>query len=132
MKLKFFFVLLFILICNSCANSSKKTEKVNIEQIENSSLDRASFNKVISSLNSKLKACYEDELANIPDLSGKVTYSWEINPKGHVEKIRVKETTLKNENVEKCVATLIIETTFPKPKNNRNNSIIYPFTFNPI
>ena len=67
------------------------------------SLDKVTIQKTVNRHKGELKSCYERELAKIKNLHGKITALWYITPEGNVSVASIKESTMHNHNVEKCI-----------------------------
>ena len=92
-------------------------------------LDKRIIQKVVRQHSGELRACYEKELNKIKGLNGRVVVVWLISPQGAVTKALVKESTIKNKNVENCVVNSIKFWRFPAPKGGGIVQIEYPFVF---
>jgi TonB family protein len=75
----------------------------------------------------EVRFCYEQELAQRPDLSGRVTVSFIISATGAVQTSSVANTTLNNARVEGCVAQAVRRWTFPAPDGGGAVLVNYPF-----
>lgn len=93
------------------------------------SLDKRIIQKVVRQHAGELRACYEKEVAKIKGLNGRIVIVWLISPQGAVTKALVKETTMKNKNVENCIINSIKFWRFPAPKGGGMVQIEYPFVF---
>ena len=93
------------------------------------SLDKRIIQKVVRQHMGELRACYEKELAKVKGLHGRIAVVWLISPQGAVTKALVKETTMKNKNVENCIVNSIKFWRFPAPKGGGMVQIEYPFVF---
>ena len=93
------------------------------------SLDKRVIQRIVRQHTGELRACYERELAKVKGLNGKVTMNWFVSADGSVTKVFVKETTMKNKNVENCMKNSIQHWRFPAPKGGGMCSVIYPFDF---
>ncbi|MBQ9396709.1 MAG: AgmX/PglI C-terminal domain-containing protein [Proteobacteria bacterium] len=93
------------------------------------SLDKRIIQKVVRQHSGELRNCYEKELAKIKGLNGRVVAVWLISPQGSVSNAVVKESTIKNKNVENCVINSIKFWRFPSPKGGGAVKIEYPFVF---
>ena len=93
------------------------------------SIDKRIIQKIVRQHFGELRACYEREVAKIKGLSGKVTVVWIIAGNGSVTKALVKETTMKNKNVETCITNSIMHWRFPAPKGGGMAQVEYPFDF---
>jgi TonB family protein len=92
-------------------------------------LDKDDIRKVIKKHRAEIRYCYEKELVNNPDLEGLVTMNFTVAASGHVIAAKVKNSTLNNRTVEKCMAAAIRKWVFPKPKGGGIVIINYPFNF---
>jgi hypothetical protein len=93
------------------------------------SLDPALIKKVIQENRNAIRYCYERELQVKKDLAGIIKTQFIIGPGGNVTMSVVKETTMKNSNVESCIASKIRGLLFPKPKGGGIVIVNYPFVF---
>jgi len=93
------------------------------------SLDKRIIQKVVRQHSGELRNCYEKELAKVKGLNGRVVAVWLISPQGSVSNAVVKESTIKNKNVENCVINSIKFWRFPSPKGGGAVKIEYPFVF---
>ena len=80
---------------------------------------------VIKGEMSRFKTCYQREYAKNPNLAGKVTLRFMINKEGKVEGAEVKDSTLKNVLVERCMLKQIYGISFPKPGDEPAHSEDY-------
>ena len=78
----------------------------------------------------EVRFCYEQELANHPDLAGRVTVAFLISPTGSVSSANVANTTLRNARVEACITTAVRRWTFPAPDGGIV-AVDYPFVLEP-
>ena len=93
------------------------------------SIDKRIIQKIVRQHFGELRACYEREVAKIKGLTGNVTVVWIIAGNGSVTKALVKETTMKNKNVENCITSSIMHWRFPAPKGGSMAQVEYPFDF---
>lgn len=107
---------------------AKPTVKMKNPEVSGS-LDKRIIQKVVRQHHGELRACYEREVAKVKGLSGTVTVVWLISPQGAVTKVFLKSSTIKNKNVENCVANSIKFWRFPAPKGGGAVSVEYPFDF---
>ena len=75
----------------------------------------------------EIRFCYERELAANTTLSGRVAIMFQINSQGGVILSAVKESTLRNPNVETCIASVVRRITFPPPPDGGTVIVTYPF-----
>ncbi len=94
-------------------------------------LDKRIIQKVVRQHTGELRACYEKELGKNKGLSGQITASWIITAQGSVSKTKIKESTMKNKDVEKCIVNAIGYWRFPMPKGGGEVLVEFPFEFSP-
>jgi hypothetical protein len=83
--------------------------------------------KVIRTRLCDISRCYQAELAQHPDLAGRITAVFRIASDGHV--YHVDASGLGNAAVESCVAGVIRSLRFPAPAGDGFVRVSYPFTF---
>jgi hypothetical protein len=91
-------------------------------------LDKAIIRRYIKRNIQKLQYCYEKELLVTKSLRGTITAAFTITTNGTVGTSTA--SGIKSKNVESCVAAVIKDTEFPKPKGG-DVTVTYPFTFTP-
>lgn len=91
------------------------------------SLSREVIRRVIRRHINEVRFCYEQELANRPDLAGRVTVSFIISATGAVQTATVSNTTLSNARVEGCITQAVRRWTFPAPDGGGVVGVNYPF-----
>lgn len=72
--------------------------------------------------------CYERQLANKPDLQGKVVIRFTIGEDGSVTAMEVEDTTLNDTEVEGCILQRVRRWRFPAPDSGPV-TVSYPFIF---
>jgi hypothetical protein len=90
-------------------------------------LDKAIIRRYIKRNLDKIQYCYGKKLVDKPKLAGTLAVTFTINTKGQVE--NAKATGL-DPDVASCVAAVISEIEFPKPKTGTVD-VSYPFVFRP-
>ena len=85
--------------------------------------------RVLSKANSQARYCYEKELQRNPNLSGKITTSFQIGSTGSVKTSRVARSTMGNGNVEKCLLRVISRLRFPPCRGGGVADVTYPWIF---
>ncbi len=95
----------------------------------NGGLDREVIEHVVRQRKDRIRLCYERQLNFIPQLSGKVTVHFEIDPKGNVLSSSFLEDTLQNKAVKDCILSEVKSWTFPKPQGGVIVPVDYPFVF---
>ncbi len=91
-------------------------------------LDKAIIRRYIKRNIQKIQYCYEKELLAKPGLAGTVTTQFFITPNGNVASSSGSGV---DGNVASCVAGVIKDIEFPKPKGGGGVQVNYPFTFRP-
>jgi len=92
-------------------------------------IDREAVRRVIRSILTQIRACYEKQLRSNPTLSGKVVITFEIADQGRVTSSRPKSSTLSDPEVGRCVAARIQAQRFPEPPSGTIAVVDYPFVF---
>jgi len=111
-----------ILLIAACA--AKKIEGEGTES-------REQIRAVIRQAMPEIKNCYDRELPNNPKLEGKIVISFTVGDLGKVIDSKIKNSTLKNQNVHQCVVAQITKQTFPQPPAKTTVVVDYPFVFSP-
>lgn len=91
-------------------------------------LDKAIIRRYIKRNIQKIQYCYEKELLAKSNLSGTVQTQFFITPNGNVAQSTGSGV---DPNVASCVASVIKNIEFPKPKGGGGVQVNYPFTFRP-
>ena len=89
-------------------------------------LDKAIIRRYIKRNIQKIQYCYEKQLLANPSLSGTVMASFFITPNGTVAQSAGSGV---DPTVSSCVADVIHNIEFPKPKGGGGVQVNYPFTF---
>jgi hypothetical protein len=95
---------------------------------------RASIQTTIRSHLREVRDCYDAELAPAPDLAGRLTVAFDIDPAGTVLDARVEDTTLPGppgERVGACILRHLRTWTFAPPESGALTTVRYPFVFAP-
>jgi len=98
-------------------------------EAQTSSLSKEEIQTVVRKHRDELRACYEQEVAKVKGLRGKIDVNWVIAADGSVFSAGINESTIKNENVENCVLNAIKDWRFPAPKRGMVRVSTYPFVF---
>jgi TonB family protein len=85
--------------------------------------------KVIDENKNQIKYCYETELQRDQNLEGRVAMTWVISATGSVATAQVRESTIRNGNVERCIVEKIKTWKFPAPAGGGVVTVNYPFIF---
>lgn len=97
--------------------------------IVNGGLKRAEISRVIRRNLPRFKFCYEKQLNANPNLSGKVSVYFTIAPTGQVARATVRESTIGERRVERCVLEVTRSLRFPRPRGGGIVVVTYPFLF---
>jgi len=108
----------------------------NADEIDNEILDKSvkSFevNVVIPATirpkKTEIQNCYDKELENDKNLEGKLRVDFTITEKGTTSGIKVSSETMKNKNLENCIAGIFSNLTFPQNEEGGIEAS-YPFNF---
>ncbi len=95
-------------------------------------LSRYAINATIAKYLSQVRRCYETSLKTNPDIQGLVEVSFMINGSGGLDYSKVKRTTLKHPETEKCITTKMMGWQFPKPRGGVKVPVNYPFMLRPV
>lgn len=76
------------------------------------------------------RQCYEAALRRTARLSGRVMLSWRIVEDGAVEEVGIAASTLRDEEIERCLTTRVRTLRFPRPDGGTVN-VEYPLVFHP-
>ncbi len=93
------------------------------------SLSKQEIGRVIRRNLARFKYCYEKQLNANPNLSGKISVYFTIAPTGAVAKASIRETSMNDESVERCVAKVMRSLKFPQPRGGGIVVVTYPFVF---
>lgn len=94
-----------------------------------------SIRQVMSAHMDQIQQCYEDMLASTgKPLKGSLRTAFKITPLGVVKDARVlrKGTTLRDPQLHQCVVSVLSAIDFPKPPENRDYPVEYPFNLKPV
>ncbi len=89
-------------------------------------LDKAIIKRYIKRSVDRIAYCYEKQLLAKPNLEGTVNVSFYIDPNGNVKSANGSGV---DGAVSSCVAEVISNISFPKPKNGGGVQVNYPFNF---
>lgn len=77
----------------------------------------------------QIRYCYEKQLQQSPNLSGKLAVDFTIGPQGRVTVVGKDESSLDSAPVENCVMGVVQRMVFPLPKGGGEVRVTYPFVF---
>lgn len=93
------------------------------------SLPKEAIRGVVRENMRDIQRCYDSELANNNDLSGKVVVTFRISKEGEVDSASVAESTMDSRAVENCIVREVRTWEFPYPENDGHVIVNYPFNF---
>lgn len=97
-----------------------------------SGLSKDLINAVVQRHRSEIRWCYDAALQRNPNLRGKVTMAFNIEPNGVVSYVAPKESTIGDAGLESCIASRIKTWQFPKPEAPVVTEVTaFPFYLNP-
>jgi hypothetical protein len=76
----------------------------------------------------EVRSCYEHELLKTAQLGGHFELVLDISNTGKVKAAMVRQSTLKNPQLEQCIAAAGLRWDFLKPKDGKPVVVSYPFT----
>jgi TonB family protein len=91
------------------------------------SLSKEVIRRVIQRHINEVRFCYEQELNQRPDLSGRVQVKFIISPSGAVQASNVENSTLGSARADQCIAQAVRRWTFPAPDGGGIVVVSYPF-----
>ena len=94
-------------------------------------LDQSVVQDVIFSHMPAIRHCYNRELRKDPELAGVVKVKFTVGTQGKVTDAAIKESSLKNKDVESCIVGEVKTWVFPEPRSGKPVDITYPFKFKP-
>ena len=121
-----FLLCITLLLAFGCVTTTGEYER------QPTGLARGEIDNVIKKNLDQIRVCYEQLLQRQPDISGKISVAFTIDASGHVSSLHIKESTIAEQAFNDCVTSRIRMWQFPRPRDGKNISIIYPFIFKPI
>lgn len=125
MKKGIFKRLLFFSSLLLCLEASAKAKK----ESGPAKLDLNSVKKVVRERLQEVQKCYTDLIIEGMATKGKVTAQWDIDDKGAVQNLTIKENTSKDPALEGCVTERVVNWTFPPAEAGKTFPVSYPFQF---
>jgi hypothetical protein len=92
-------------------------------------LDKDIVRRIVRAHINEVRFCYNQGLARNPNLAGRLELEFEILDDGKVGTAAVRASTLADQQVGTCAATMVRRWTFPKPE--KLTKVIYPFELAP-
>ncbi len=82
----------------------------------------------------QIRNCYEKLLKRQPNAAGKIAVNFVVaKGTGKVKKgVAITTATISDKEMQACVTATISNWRFPKPRQNQDVTINYPFVFNPL
>ncbi len=95
------------------------------------SVSRETVSRTVAQRTNEVRVCYEMLLRRSASATGRVSVRFVIGADGRVTAAVVAESTLGDEETERCVAEAVRRWTFPAPEGGGVISVTYPFVFQP-
>ncbi len=92
-------------------------------------LSREDIRRVVQRHLPEVRHCYEQALMVRPDLEGRVSERFVIQPDGRVQGVVLADSSMHNGEVESCVTQAVARWSFPQTESP--TIVTYPFTFVP-
>jgi len=118
-RLLFFSILALCLEASAKAKSESGPTKLTLNAVK----------QVVRSHLQDVQKCYTDLIIEGMATKGKVTAQWEIDDKGAVQNLTIKENTSKDPALEGCVTERVVNWTFPPAEAGATFPVSYPFQF---
>ena len=93
------------------------------------SLNKDILRRILRRAVPSIKFCYEMQLIDNPTLSGEVTVSFAISPKGEVSTTTITQGLLPE--MDACIAKKIQQLSFPASQDGKIVVVSHPFSFAP-
>ena len=90
-------------------------------------LDKDVVRRILKVSLNQTRFCYERSLSRLPALTGKLVLAFTISAEGKVLTSTIQNSTIKNEELESCIATRARTWTFPT--GDGPSTVQYPLTF---
>lgn len=95
-------------------------------------LDKAIIRRIVRAHIGEIRRCYNQGLTRDPRLAGRVAVNFTVGGDGKVTRSEVTgDSTLGDAQVEQCIADAVLTWRFPRPKDDGNVIITYPFVLEP-
>jgi TonB family protein len=96
----------------------------------NAKRDIAAINEIVSTHKVSIRMSYERYLKRAPDLAGKITIRFTIDPAGNVSRVEIVENTTGNKDLEDEIVRKVGMWKF-ETINEGDVTVTYPFIFQP-
>ena len=92
-----------------------------------------SIAEVIKAHRKPIRACYDKARKSLPDLKGKMTIHFVLDPEGKVKKAELNQerSDIKSPEVVDCALAQIKNLKFPPSSKGMDTTVNYPFDFKP-
>lgn len=107
---------------------SPTSDNPRIEEPMAGKLAPALVERTISAGRYQLRLCYELALRRNQALKGSMEWRWQIDTQGRISNLDLLQTSIKDDELVRCVYDKIANWKFPKPKGG-SVEIRYPFEF---
>ncbi len=110
----------------------KKKQKIKVDILApqvSPGYDKEAVRRVIRSKMGAIRWCYQQALQRNPKLGGKVVLGFMITPTGRVQAPKVKDDSMQDPAVGKCIAKKSRNWKFPPPPDSGVVTVSYPFLF---
>jgi TonB family protein len=94
-------------------------------------LERDQVRKVVREHINEIRSCYNSGLTPCPNLNARVAIEFVIEPNGKVGSAEVVESTQKDTKLPACIVEAVQGWRFPKPKDGKPVTVVYPFALSP-
>ena len=94
-------------------------------------LDPATLMSIAQGHYAELRACYENQLKDNPQLQGMVEVELTIDQKGQIREGRITQDTIGDPDLQFCIAQRILGWKFP-PHADESLTVQFPFEFAPV
>lgn len=118
-------MVLFLSIPLLCFEGHGKTDKKEAA----AGLDIQAVRKVVRANIQQVQKCYTDLIIEGMATKGKVVATWDIDDKGVVKNLEIKENSSKDPALEGCVTERVINWDFPAAAVGTTFQVSYPFQF---
>lgn len=103
--------------------------KTHSKEAASGGLSLEAVRKVVKAKLQDVQKCYTDLIIEGMASKGKVTATWDIDDKGSVQNLTIKENTSQNQALEGCVTERVVNWTFPAAEAGKTFPVSYPFQF---
>jgi hypothetical protein len=106
---------------DTSANEPKRVHHDNVAvNAEIGALDEGATKKVFMSAKSKMDECWRGATSRLPYLAGSVSFRVRVDHQGHPKEVHLKESTLGDFDMEKCLVDAVKAMDFPTPQGGQD------------